>query len=165
MTTANLEAATALGRIAHMLATHEATPVPDADWMPGDPLWDHPDVRRRARPWDDEAGVVRPMFELLDQPTRSRCGPCEVSWIGSDPCWMCGTPAGTPMAAAFSAAARDISRIMSEMPTTTVEAVRRAFDAMQPEPQPVRDPRQRALDARRNRGTGPAARRLDGRRA
>lgn len=64
----------------------------------------------------------------------------------------------------FRATSFDLQPPSFDMRAAIMDAaqkIARLSDAMQPEP----DPRQRALDARRNRGTGPAARRLDGRRA
>lgn len=170
MTTAvSNAAADTLDRLDHVLSTTEAQPVADAEWMPGDPLWEYPTE------YDQQ--VPRPMFEVIDDrpPGGGRCETCQVSWAGPDPCWMCGQEAPT-VAERLTANCRSVT-----IPITVdvgpfrraMEQVREALTSMSPaledfinahkEPEPV-DLRQRALDARRNRGTGPAARRLDGRR-
>lgn len=83
------QATTTLGQLNTVLAGWEAQPIADADWLPGDPLYDDP----RASD-DHEAQCVRPMVEVLPiYESRPRCGDCEVSWSGTDPCWVCGAEA------------------------------------------------------------------------
>lgn len=83
--TVSTEASEALARLDHVLGTFEAAPTPDLDWMPGDPIHDHPDF------WYKDEQYVRPMIELLDDGARGvRCEDCQVSWRGPEPCWVCG---------------------------------------------------------------------------
>jgi hypothetical protein len=84
-----IDAATrnALGRIDHALAVQDATPIADADWQPGDPLYDEP----RGNLHGEQ--TIRPMLDLIRDyyaGYRGRCPDCEVSWVGPEPCWMCG---------------------------------------------------------------------------
>lgn len=150
MTTAvSNAAADTLARLDHVLATTEAQPVADADWMPGDPLWEYP-VRMDQQ-------VPRPMVQVIDDlrlAGPARCRDCEVSWAGDEPCWMCGQEVPTVAERAMDQ--------MREALANMSPALEDFINAHK-EPEPV-DVRQRALDARRSRGTGPAARRLDGRR-
>ena len=131
------EAELALARISTVLAGHEAQPIADAEWMPGDPLWERPDG------YADEQ-VIRPIFQIIDDNgwRIARCLPCQVSWVGTEPCWMCGetvtAPASTPrltmmphlaaavprtnMATIFSQAARASISFRDAM-TRTLEAI------------------------------------------
>lgn len=72
-------------------------------WRPGDPLYTDP--RNMGSYELDEFGFeeeelsgyyghcVRPMIEEFGDatdPRRMRCEDCDVSWRGTEPCWMCG---------------------------------------------------------------------------
>lgn len=51
-------------------------PDPEIDWVPGDALHDQEyDVDFTGRDTRDK---------------KARCKPCGVSWVGLEPCWMCG---------------------------------------------------------------------------
>lgn len=52
-------------------------PDPEIDWVPGDALYDQEyDVDFTGRDTRD---------------IKARCKPCGVSWVGLEPCWVCGT--------------------------------------------------------------------------
>lgn len=75
-----------LARIGHALAVQDAVPTSDSDWLPGDPLYDRP----RGGAFGEQ--TVRQMFDVFHDFAMiyARCEPCQVSWAGPDPCWMCG---------------------------------------------------------------------------
>lgn len=56
-------------------------------WVPGDPLHPHPHLREPG-----DGNCVRPMVEVHGDPSwiRARCVPCDVTWAGPAPCWVCG---------------------------------------------------------------------------
>ncbi|MDN4173938.1 hypothetical protein QWY28_13335 [Nocardioides sp. SOB77] len=62
-------------------------------WVPGDPLHQHPYQRGQG-----EGNCVRPMIQIIDENPwyRVRCEPCQVSWAGPGPCWVCGTDRPVP---------------------------------------------------------------------
>lgn len=88
-TTVAADTARELARIDHALAVQDAVPTGDADWLPGDPIHDAP----RGCLFDEQ--TIRPMLDLFDDDELAlwapRCEPCNVSWTGPDPCWVCGT--------------------------------------------------------------------------
>lgn len=61
-------------------------------WTPGDPLHDRP----HGAFYGEQH--VRPMYELLPETSwvRLRCRPCEVTWAGPEPCWVCGVDRPAP---------------------------------------------------------------------
>jgi hypothetical protein len=98
MSAISTETTATLARLDHALSVQGAMPVADAEWMPGDPLWERP----RGMFYQEQ--VSRPMVDLLHDdhelyadgdpvgvwvPERW-CDPCAVGWSGREGCWVCG---------------------------------------------------------------------------
>lgn len=84
----------------------------------------------------------------------ARCRDCEVSWAGDEPCWMCGQEVPTVA-----------ERAMDQMREALANMSPALEDFINAHKEPGACRRAPACpDARRSRGAGPAARRLDGRR-
>jgi hypothetical protein len=65
---------------------------PYTDWVPGVALYPKP---KRSELFDGRGCYIRPMFEVLEYGGKmlreaARCKDCDVSWKGSDPCFVCG---------------------------------------------------------------------------
>jgi len=67
---------------------------PGEEWYPGDAMWSRPEYFR-----DTNQQYIRCMIEEIDMGVfnnqdrvlfEARCEPCQVSWEGPGPCWVCG---------------------------------------------------------------------------
>lgn len=135
-----------LARIDFALSVQDYNPAPSLEWMPGDPL--PRDDGRLNGLW------LRPMFEVIDDHTDpARCEPCQVSWDGSDPCWVCGQePEGRMVArlaprdvrpftirdlAPYERVLRQAAEALARVDFTSIEAAIGAYDRRHPAPLPI----------------------------